>query len=43
MLDRIHNMFHVSMLRRYRSDPTHIIPVEEIEVGPDLTFEEELV
>ncbi|KAG8502945.1 hypothetical protein CXB51_000734 [Gossypium anomalum] len=30
-LDRIHEVFHVSMLRRYRSDPTHIVPVEEIE------------
>ncbi|XP_016676429.1 uncharacterized protein [Gossypium hirsutum] len=38
-LDRIHDVFHVSMLRHYRSDPTHIVPVEEIR--PDLTFEEE--
>ncbi|KAA3484843.1 DNA/RNA polymerases superfamily protein [Gossypium australe] len=29
--------------RCYRSDRTYIIPVEEIEVRPDLTFEEELV
>ncbi|XP_017624889.1 uncharacterized protein LOC108468521 [Gossypium arboreum] len=36
-------VFHVSMLRRYRSEPTHVVPVEEIEVRPDLTFEEELV
>ncbi|KAG8496754.1 hypothetical protein CXB51_007828 [Gossypium anomalum] len=36
--------FHVSMLRRwYRSDPTHVLPVEEIEVQSDLTFEEEPV
>ena len=39
-LDCIHDVFHVSMLRRYRFDPTHIVPVEEIEVRPDLTFEE---
>ncbi|XP_016747122.1 uncharacterized protein [Gossypium hirsutum] len=31
-LDRIHNVFHVLMLRRYSSDPTHMVPVEEIEV-----------
>ncbi|XP_016673253.1 uncharacterized protein [Gossypium hirsutum] len=42
-LDRIHDVFHVSMLRYYRFDPTHIVPVEEIEIRPDLTFEEEPV
>lgn len=42
-LDRIHDVSHVSMLRRYRSDPTHIVPVEEVEIRPDLTFEEEPV
>ncbi|XP_052874647.1 uncharacterized protein LOC128280513 [Gossypium arboreum] len=42
-LDWIHNVFHVSMLRRYRSDPMYIVPVEEIEVRPDLTFKEEPV
>ncbi|XP_052486316.1 uncharacterized protein LOC128041054 [Gossypium raimondii] len=29
--------------KAYRSDPTHIVPVEEIEVRPDLTFKEEPV
>ncbi|KAG8472903.1 hypothetical protein CXB51_034775 [Gossypium anomalum] len=42
-LDRIHDVFHVSMLRHYRSDPTHIVSVAEIEVQTDLTFEEEPV
>ncbi|KAA3465147.1 ABC transporter G family member 33-like [Gossypium australe] len=31
------------MLRRYRSDPSHVVSVEEIEVGPDLTFKDESV
>ncbi|KAA3483598.1 reverse transcriptase [Gossypium australe] len=42
-LNRIHNVFYVSILRHYRFDPSHIVPVEEIEVRPDLTFEEEAV
>ena len=40
-LDKIYNVFHVSMLRRYRSDPSHVLPVESIEVNPDLTYNEE--
>ncbi|KAA3483847.1 DNA/RNA polymerases superfamily protein [Gossypium australe] len=40
-LSQIHIVFHVSMLRRYRSDPSHIVPVEEVELRPDLSFEEE--
>ncbi|XP_052485190.1 uncharacterized protein LOC128040474 [Gossypium raimondii] len=31
-LDQFHDVFHVSMLRRYRSDPSHIVPVEQIKV-----------
>ncbi|XP_016755137.1 uncharacterized protein [Gossypium hirsutum] len=41
-LDRIHDIFHVSVLIQYRSDPSHIIPIEEIEVRLDLTFKKEL-
>ncbi len=40
-LEKIHNVFHVSMLRRYRSDPSHVLPVEGIEMNPDITYEEE--
>ena len=42
-LERIHGVFHVSMLRRYRSDPSHIIAPKAVELQPDLTFEEEPV
>ncbi|XP_016748475.1 uncharacterized protein [Gossypium hirsutum] len=42
-LDRVHYIFHVSMLRCYCSNPTHIVPVEKIEVRSDLTFEKEPV
>ncbi|XP_039043539.1 uncharacterized protein LOC120182718, partial [Hibiscus syriacus] len=42
-MEKIHNVFHVSMLRKYRSDPSHIVTTEEIEVQSDLTYEEEPV
>jgi len=42
-LDKIHNVFHVSMLRRYRSDPSHVILAEEIIVQPNLTYKEESI
>ncbi|XP_017636721.1 uncharacterized protein LOC108478768 [Gossypium arboreum] len=42
-LDRIHDIFHVLMLRRYRFDLSHVVTVEEIEVRPDLTFKEKPV
>ncbi|KAA3465845.1 DNA/RNA polymerases superfamily protein [Gossypium australe] len=40
-LNWIHNVIQVFMLRRYCSDPFHIVPLEEIKARPDLTFEEE--
>ena len=30
-LEKIHNVFHVSMLRRYRLDPSHVLSLETIE------------
>ncbi|XP_016743191.1 uncharacterized protein [Gossypium hirsutum] len=41
--DHIHDVFHVSLLRHYHSNPTHSVTVEEIKVTPDLTFKEEPV
>ncbi|KAL2223980.1 UNVERIFIED_CONTAM: Transposon Tf2-12 polyprotein [Sesamum indicum] len=40
-LSQIHDVFHVSMLRRYRSDPSHIIQEPEIEISEELTYVEE--
>ena len=40
-LEKIHNVFHVSMLRRYRSDPLHVFSSETIELRENLTYEEE--
>ena len=42
-LEKIRNVFHFSMLRRYRSDPSHVVSSKTIELRPDLTYEEEPV
>ncbi|KAL4282270.1 hypothetical protein GQ457_03G027210 [Hibiscus cannabinus] len=41
--NKIHDVFHVSMLRKYRSDPSHILEPEEVELYPNLTYQEEPV
>lgn len=42
-LDKIHDVFHVSMLKRYCTNSYHIVAIDEIEVRPYLNYEEELV
>ncbi|KAA3470367.1 DNA/RNA polymerases superfamily protein [Gossypium australe] len=42
-LQKIHDVFHVSILIRYRSDPSHILSAEEIDLQSNLTYEEEPV
>ena len=36
-LAKLHNVFHVSMLRRYRSDESHILPVYDVQLQADLS------
>ena len=36
----VHEVFHVSMLRRYTPDPAHVVDLGQIEVDTDGTFEE---
>ena len=36
----VHEVFHVSMLRKYTPDPAHVVDWGEIEVDTDETFEE---
>ena len=31
-LAKLHDVFHTSMLRKYRSDGSHILPVQEVQV-----------
>ena len=42
-LEKIHNFFHVLMLRRCRSDSSYVVSSETIELRLNLTYEEELV
>ncbi|CAN6704774.1 unnamed protein product [Malus baccata var. baccata] len=42
-LSKVHNVFHISMLRHYISDPSHVIPPQPLEINPNLTYDEEPV
>ena len=39
-LANVHEVFHVSMLRKYTPDPTHVVDWGELVVNVDGTFEE---
>ncbi|KAJ0963149.1 hypothetical protein J5N97_028271 [Dioscorea zingiberensis] len=39
-LAQVHNVFHVSMLRKCLTDPTKIIEYEPVELQQDLSYEE---
>ena len=39
-LSKIHNIFHVSTLRKYIYDPSHVMELEPIQISEDLTYEE---
>ena len=40
-LAKFQDVFHVSMLSRYRSDEMHILPVQEVQVHQDYSYDEE--
>ena len=39
-LARIHDVFHVSMLRKYIADHSHVLRDQPVELKEDLTYEE---
>ena len=39
-LSRIHPVFHVSILRKYIYDPSHVLQPLAVELSEDLTYEE---
>ncbi|KAL4023235.1 hypothetical protein IC575_016986 [Cucumis melo] len=42
-LARIHDIFHVSMLRKYIPDPSHVLQEQPVELKEDLSYVEEPV
>ena len=42
-LSGVHGVFHVSMLRKYVSDSTHVLSYENLELDQDLSYEEKPV
>jgi len=40
-LPRVHNVFHVSQLRKYIPNPSHIIKPDPIQLQEDLSYEEQ--
>ena len=42
-LDAVHNVFHVSQLRKYVRDDSHVLDYSEIELRPDLSYVEQPV
>ena len=39
-LEGVHNVFHVSMLRRYKSNPTYVLKEQPMELKENLSYEE---
>ena len=42
-LSRVHNVFHISMLHKYISDPSHVLEAPKIELRDDLSYGEQSV
>lgn len=40
---RVHNVFHVSQLRKYVHEPSHVLVHEPLQVNDTLTFDEMLI
>ena len=39
-LERVHNVFHVSQLRLYHPDPSHILEFGEVDISEDMAIVE---
>ena len=39
-LERVHDVFHISMLRKYNPDPLHVISYQDVVISEDASYEE---
>src|SRR5438270_12031488 len=39
----LHDVFHVSMLRKYKPDPTHILNFQDLEIQNNISLEDKLI
>ena len=42
-LAKIYDVFHISMLRKYMADPSHVLKDQPVELKEELTYEEKPV
>lgn len=42
-MSKIHNVFHVSILKKYIPNPTHVLEMQLLQLEEELTCEEEPV
>ena len=42
-LSRIHDVFHVSIFKKYHPDPSHVLWSEEVKIDENLSYEEKSV
>ena len=40
-LSKVHNVFHISMLRKYIQDPSHVLKDHPVELKDNLTYKEQ--
>ncbi|XP_073064054.1 uncharacterized protein [Primulina eburnea] len=40
MLVGVHNVFHISILRKYMSNPSHVLNYKPLQLNPNTSFEE---
>ncbi|KAA0054964.1 pol protein [Cucumis melo var. makuwa] len=42
-LSLLHDVFHVSMLRQYMADPTHVVDFKSLHINENLSYKEQPV